>query len=289
MTSNIATDCHFLFSLVRDRLPDHDLVLSDDGWSCDDRTIGASLSLFTLAQTLAGVEKEEWPSRVDEWLGLLLNVDPTIKPRLDEALPRLRIRLNPPDDLPEWAVHRPICDGLSEMLMLKNDVGAQTINQDDVSAWGVDHETLWAQARQQTVWDEPRERRILARGRARIVWVRDSFFASSLLVSLDHLLSPRNRHGAVAMVPVRDALLYTEILNRDVVESTAGMMEVGCRWYVEGPGAVSADLFWYRPGAGITRIARVVRSGPGGFEPTWNEDFSRVLAELERAGARTGD
>ena len=115
-----------------------------------------------------------------------------------------------------------------------------------------------------------------------MVWVRHSFFASSVLLDLDHLLSAKNRHGALAMVPCRDALLYVEMTGPEVVKDAAGMMEIGSQWYVDGPGSISPDVFWYRPGGAIERIARVVGRQ---YEGNWGAEFSGALSELEAKGS----
>jgi hypothetical protein len=196
-----------------------------------------------------------------------------------QAAPRLRIRLTADASQPGWAVSRPVCPGLDQMLMLRNEVGCETVNDEQLASWGQPADQVWADARLHTIWDEPRERRILARDRTRIVWVGQSFFASSLLLGLDHLLAPTTRFGALAMVPCRDALLYVEMAGVEVVEEAAAMMEIGSQWFVDGPGSISPDLFWYRPGGTVERIAHVVGRG---YQSCWSEEFSAALADLDQ-------
>ncbi len=162
--------------------------------------------------------------------------------------------------------------------MLRNDIGCETVNEDQIAAWGQPVESVWHEAREHTIWDETRQRRLLAKGKTRVVWVRDSFFASSLLLSLDHLLARTNQHGALAMAPCRDALLYVEMSDTDVVHQAAAMMEIGSQWYVDGPGSISPDLFWYQRGG---RIQRVARAEGRGYQSCWGTEFSQALAALE--------
>jgi hypothetical protein len=136
----------------------------------------------------------------------------------------------------------------------------------------------FAAALERTVWDEPRERRVLAKGDLRLSWVRASFFASSLLLDLRHLLTAKNRYGALAMVPCRDALLFAEIEDDRIVRAAASMIEVGGQWYSDGPGSISPDVFWFRRDGSITRV---VKAADGGYDPCWGRDFSAVLADLE--------
>ncbi|MDP3984401.1 MAG: hypothetical protein Q8Q52_05250 [Acidimicrobiia bacterium] len=279
MTTPTVFNHQLLLQVVLDNLKGHDVVVNDEGWSVFDHTIGASFGLVNLAQSLDIVPEEEWPERVGDWINRLVQTRPTELPDYQQAAARLRIRLAADASQPGWAVHRRICDGLDEMLMLRNDVGCETVNEEQLASWGQPPERVWADARQHTIWDEARERRLLARGRTRVVWVRNSFFASSVLLSLDHLLRPKNPHGALAMVPCRDALLYVEMDDAEVVHDAAAMMEIGSQWYVDGPGSISPDVFWYRPGGLIERVARVENRL---YQSCWGSDFSAALAALEQ-------
>ncbi len=279
MTTPTVFNHQQLLSIVRDALAPHEVEVQADGWSVHDRTIGASFGLVNLAQSLDSIPEEEWPDLVGEWVGRLLSTTPIEIADYGQAAPRLRVRLAADASQPGWAVHRPVCDGLDEMLMLRNDVGCETVNDDQVQKWGVPVDRVWQDARQHTIWDESRERRILAKGATRVVWVRSSFFASSVLLDLDHLLSRSNRHGALAMVPCRDALLYVEMDSTDIAHNAADMMEIGSQWYVDGPGSISPDIFWYRPGGPIERVAKVKDRH---YESCWGAEFSAALAELER-------
>lgn len=281
MTTPTVFNHQRLLTLVTSALYPHEVEVRDDGWSVFDKTVGASFGLVNLAQSLDSVPEEEWPDLVQRWVEDLLAITPTDIADYGQASARLRVRLSADASQPGWAVHRPVCDGLDEMLMLRNDVGCETVNDEQVALWGQPLERVWRDARQHTIWDESRERCLLTKGGVRVVWVRHSFFASSVLLDLDHLLSAKNRHGALAMVPCRDALLYVEMTGPEVVKDAAGMMEIGSQWYVDGPGSISPDVFWYRPGGNIARIARVVGRQ---YESNWGEDFSAALAELEKRG-----
>jgi hypothetical protein len=275
---------HFL-NIVLAALDGHDVEVAEKGWAIHDKTLGASFGLVNLAQAVDHLPEEEWPERIEEWIGQLLIVQPTTIDSYEQAAPRLRVRLAADASQPGWAVYRNVCEGLDEMLMLRNDVGCETVNADQVEEWGQPLDKVWAEARQRTYWDETRERRILAKEKVRVVWVRHSFFASSVLLSLQPLLSRKNQHGALAMVPCRDALLYVEMTTPRVAEDAAAMMEVGSQWYVDGPGSISPDVFWYRPGGSIERIARLVGKG---YNSCWGKDFSQALAAIERSAQSGG-
>jgi hypothetical protein len=267
-----------LLSIVLECLADEGAEALEDGWAVRT-TDGRVLGLVNLAQELATIPETEWPEIVGSRVSMLRSVDRELPIDYAIAGPRLRVRLSADGSDPGWTVYRRVCDGLDETLMMRNEVGCITVPPAQADVWGVSLDRMWKDARQHTIWDEPRERRILAKGEMRIVWVRANFFASTVLLDLAHLLSPGNRFGALAMVPCRDALLYTEVLDERIALSTAGMIEIGSQWYVDGPGSISPEVFWCRPDHTITRVVRVEGTE---FITCWDGEFSRVLAQIEQ-------
>jgi len=233
--------------------------------------------LVNLAQELAAIPESEWIERIGERLAMLGAISPEFPADYEQAGPNLRVRLSADGSEPGWAAYRRICDGLDEVLMMRNDVGCITVSPSQIESWGISPDRAFKDARQQTIWDEPRERRILARGDSKIVWVRANFFASSVLLALDHLLSRKNLFGAVAMAPCRDALIYTEVTDERITASVAGMIEIGGQWFVDGPGSISPEVFWYQRDGTISRLVKAVGRE---FVPCWGQDFSDVLAQL---------
>lgn len=269
-----------LLQIVVDCLEERDVEVLEDGWAVADRETGGVYGLVNLAQELVGIPEADWPEIVGERITALASLSPSLPAHYETAAPRLRIRLSPDGSKPGWAAYRSICDGLDQTLMMRNEVGCITVGEDAVAGWGVSLDRAFSDAMERTIWDEPRERRVLAQGDLRIVWVRGNFFASSLILHLQPLLSVKNRFGALAMAPCRDALLYTEIKDDRVVRAAAGLVEVGSDWFVNGPGSISPDVFWYRQDGSL---ARVVRADGRGYEPCWERDFSAVLAQLDQA------
>ncbi len=277
MSSINTTQHEQLLSIVLDHLGRDEVEVLEGGWAVRDRR-GGVYGLVNLAQELSDIPEDEWPVRVGERLTMLGAISPEFPPDYEQAGPNLRVRLSADGSDPGWAAYRRICDGLDEILMMRNDVGCITVSPPQIDSWGVSVDRAFKDARQQTIWDEPRERRILARGDSRLVWVRANFFASSVLLSLDHLLSPKNLFGAVAMAPCRDALLYTEVNDDRITASVAGMIEIGSQWFVDGPGSISPEVFWYQRDGKISRLVKAVGRE---FVPCWGTEFSQVLARLE--------
>lgn len=250
-----------------------------------DRDRGGVYGLVNLSQELQGIPENEWPDIVQARLISLGSITPDLPETYEAAAPRLRIRLSPDGSDPGWAAYRSVCDGLDQILMMRNEVGCVTVGEETVAGWGVSLDQVFSDALQRTIWDEPRERKVPAQADLRLVWIRASFFASSLLLHLQHLLPAKNRFGALAMAPCRDALLYTEIKDDRVVHAAAGLIEVGSQWFATGPGSISPDVFWCRRDGTVTRV---VEAKDVGYEPCWERDFSSVLAELERTQHTAG-
>ena len=277
MSSWTATQHQQLIDLIVSKL-DGKAIVGPDGMTIAGPG-GGVLGLTNIVKSLRGVPRSEWERVIEPYLPLFA-AHPEVPKDYAIARRDLRIRLDPDASQPGWAAYRPVCDGLDQMLVYKTDCGALTVGEQVIEDWGVAPDEVWAEALEHTIWDEPRDRRILEKGLVRLVWVRHSFFASSVLLSLDHLLSPGNRFGAVVMAPIRDALLYAEVNDEQVVHAAAAMIEVGGRWYVDEPGAISADLFWYRKTSGEPKISRIVQEVNRRYEPCWGADFSAALAEL---------
>ncbi len=267
----------YLLHLVTEHMGEGAEV-AEDGWSVTHPE-GGIMGLVNISRSLSEVPEERWPQIVGDWVNRLAT-PPELPATFEQARAHLRIRLAADGSEPGWASYRPVCDGLDQLLMMRTDLGAVTVSDEQLSTWGADPDIAWNEALEHTIWDEARDRRILARGRTRIVWVRDNFFASSVLLDLRHLLSPGNCFGAVVMAPVRDALLYAEILDEHIPYASAEMIEIGGRWFVEEPGQISPDLFWYRVTDEGPSISRLVRLVDNHYEPCWGADFSAALAEL---------
>ena len=109
----------YLLDLVKEQLGDHEVVVKDDGWTVHDETLGAVFGLVNLAQHLDGIDERLWRDRVGEWVQRLLRIRPAEPGDYHLAAPRLRVRLAADASEPGWAVHRPVCAGLDEMLMLR--------------------------------------------------------------------------------------------------------------------------------------------------------------------------
>lgn len=272
-----------LAELVHEYFANEGTEVSYDPEQGVGEALGAHFSVHNMASNLALIEPDEWPDFVAWHFRHLKDGPPDIPTEYPEVQKRLRVRLASGywvDQLPFREIARPVADDLWEVLMVTIDGGASTLPPEGLEAWGEDMETVWSDARNNTLWDEPQERRSALKPTGeRFTWIRGSWWVSTLLLDLGRYLSPRNPSGALAMVPVRDALFFHEIVDEGMVTSLRAMMEFGLDVHFKGPDSVSPHVYWWRDG----QIQRVVACDHKRTQPVWGDDFRRMLAELEAA------
>lgn len=271
--------------LVHNYFADQDKPVSYDPEEGTGEYDGAVFSVHNMAANLARIDRDQWPDYVDWHFSHLVDGGPPELPTAyPEARKRLRVRLASTDwvkALPYRAIVRPVADDLHEVLMMVIEGGATSIPPDSLDSWSEPIETLWADARTNTLWDEPCERRLALKPTGeRFTWVRGSWWTASRLLDLGRYLSPKNPHGAIAMVPVRDALIFHEITDAAVVPSLASMAQIGLQWFADGPDSVSPHVFSWQDGV----VCRIVACENGRLNPVWGDEFGTVLANLD-AGA----
>lgn len=238
-------------------------------------------SVHNLAANLAKIDRKRWADYVAWHFGhMVVGGPPELPASYEEVRRRLRVRLASAamvESLPE-EITRPVADDLHELLMVAIDEGATTVPPNSIEQWGEPLDRLWKDAHDNTGWDEPTERQLAVKPTGeRFVWVRGSWWTASLLLHLGRYLSRNCRHGALAMVPVRDALFYHEIEDETVVSTLIPMMETAVGIHFEGPDPISPHLYWWKDG----EIRRVAAYENGRVQPVWGAEFSAMLAEVE--------
>lgn len=154
-----------LSDLVHDYFDSHDEEVSYDAEQGHGTVGEAAFSVHNLAANLARIDRKRWSEYVAwHFTHLLSGGPPELPMTYDEVRRRLRVRVATDafvDGLPYRDIVRPLGADLHEMLMVSIDRAAVTVPPDSVEAWGQPFERLWADARQNTLWEEPRERRSL--------------------------------------------------------------------------------------------------------------------------------
>ncbi len=232
--------------------------------------------LINLSQHLARVPEADWPSLVHAHFERLAGVSIDFPARYDAARPRLRVRLAP-DDAASLPVARQVADGLVEVLMMKIPVGGMSVTEQALAGWSTDLAQVWADARQATLWDEPRDRSLLVSPRGhRFTRIEGSFWTSSLLLDLGRFLPVTATAGALTVIPCQDLLIFRPVDGEPVWPD---LVSLGSAMYRLGPGSISPDVFWWCEGT-IERVVKWTKKGP---LPVWSDRFRSALEASETA------
>lgn len=270
-----------LTNLIHRYFDDRNVEVSYDPEQGLGEAQGAEFSVHNLAANLARIDRGKWPDYVAWHFGHLMEGPPEIPSDYNRARRKLRVRLASQDfvdQLPFPDIAKPVADDLYQVLMIAIDDGASTVPPDSLEAWDTDRETVWEDATKNTLLDEPRERRAMLKPSGeRLTWVRGSWWSSTMLLGLGRYLSSRQSHGALAMVPVRDALLFHEITDDSFVYSMSALIETGLTFHFDGPDSISPHVYWWHNGS----IRRLVAFEDGRLHPVWGDEFREVLADLE--------
>jgi hypothetical protein len=272
-----------LAELVHRHFGDKGIEVSYDAEQGLGETQGAVFSVHNMAANLAHLDRSDWPEYVAWHFRHLGHGPPEIPLDYSKARKQLRVRLAPSawaDQVPWEEITRPVADDLHRVLMIAIEGGASNVLPEHLEAWGTDPEEVWDEARRNTMLDEPRERRALLKPTGEtMTWIRGSWWSSTLLLDLGRYISPRHSRGALAMVPVRDALLFHEIVDDTIISSLKAMMDLGLRFHFDGPDPISPHVYWWHEGS----ISRLVALEDGRNRPVWGDEFREVLADLETA------
>ena len=105
----------------------------------------------------------------------------------------------------------------------------------------------------------------------------DSFYTATWSLLLDEAVDlPAD--GALVVVPSRHALVAHPLRDGHAVRAVQTLLAIAHRHVAESPGALTADLYWFRDG-GLHRLPTVEQDdGQLAFHPP--DDFVEVLNRL---------
>ena len=281
--------------LVRQDLAGRELEFAiDDGVVWVARGEGTSrMGLQNLAQRCHGLATpEDWPGAVadhfDATLGGFAEMD-AIGDRfgdLEAVRDRLKLRLHPrsmADSLPDAKlVSWTITDDLMAVLSLDLPSSVVTVSSDVREGWAIGDRELFELARENVArLDSPAVEDLSGeQGVALRALYGESFFVASHLLHLAHFCDPPPL-GLIAVVPHRHALLLHRIEDARVVLAINALLSMAHGMYLDGPGSLSDQLYWWRNG----RLLRLPseRSEDGSLRfippPAFVDEVLRPLAD----------
>lgn len=249
----------------------------------DDDGADLQIDLATLASLCRDRDRDDWAELVVEHLAPLLAPDPMAELERDaDALrPAVRVRLYPTsalEDSPVAPPARTAAEGLSEVVVVDTPDTVLVADADRFDVLGLSARELFRLGRDNLRALEPLTVERRTDGPVELLVAEgDSFFTASWAVLLDEAVDlPPD--GALVVVPSRHALLAHPLRDADAVQAVQVLLTIAHRHVAEAPGALSADLYWFRDG-GLRRLPTVEQDdGQLAFHPP--EDFVEVLNRL---------
>lgn len=220
----------------------------------------ADYGLLNLAQTCHASAPADWPGTIREHFDNAFRsardsqeLDEKAA-TIDAVRPFLKVRLYHTDYLAQMGgtglVHRVPADGLIETLVYDLPGSVRTVPPEHLQKWGVAQEELFSIGLQNVRAEPPPMMQSfdVGKGAAIQALVGDSFFTASHALFLEEHLERPTEFGAVVAVPHRHAVLFHPIADLRVMEAVNSMIPIAFGMYQEGPGSLSAGLYWWRSG-----------------------------------------
>jgi len=249
----------------------------------------ADYGLLNLAQTCHAAGRAEWAATVrehfdnaflssrdavelDERAGLLENVRAALKVRLYH---RDYLAQMGEDGL----IHRTPAQGLVETLVYDLPGSVRTVPPDHARNWRVPEAELFRLGLDNVKAERPAPARQtfgVGKGATIQALVGESFFTASHALFMEEHLSDPARYGALVAVPHRHAVLFHPIHDFRVMAAVNSMIPIAFGMYQEGPGSVSAGLYWWKGGK-LTLLPTKVTSQSVTFSPP--DDFVRNVLD----------
>lgn len=253
--------------------------------------------LSNLAQVCHRSPEAEWPRIVSSHFSTLLGPNPDteeaerLRGDFAAAREKLKVRIYPGAALAvmreSGPVVREIADGLAAVLVLDLEQTVRSVARDDVAGWNTPDEELFEIGLANVKAEGPlsSQRIPLEKGGHIDLLGSDSFFAASHVLFLENYLPPGNRHGALAAVPHRHAVLMHAIESLHAVVAVSTLASAAAGMHREGPGSISPDVYWWRPGR-VLRIPAEVKGKEIRITPP--AEFLDVLNGLPAPGPGGG-
>lgn len=267
------------------------LVAQHQGYECrvidsDHVELGAGhgLRLTNLRQRLAQAPRDDWPVLVSDHLSTLLVAHEErfdVRDHPYELIRGLvRVKVWPADnDIPGHMISRPLAEGLIEALVVDEPTTVRNLHPGDIEHWPVEHAALFDIGLENVRADGPLHREDTEVSEVPLTIISGGFYACTHLHWLgDYLeLGPL---GALVTLPTRDGMLVHPVHDLSAVPAVSALRSLGQRFYDQGPGSVSAQVYWWRSGR-LTMIPTRFEED-GGLVVLPPAEFTETLEGLSR-------
>ncbi|HQW36371.1 MAG TPA: hypothetical protein PKY60_13105 [Thermoflexales bacterium] len=250
-------------------------------------TTQSTYGLQNLAQVCGQADRDEWRDLITRHFDAILDAQKNIadetKASTDFAAlkPFLRARIFPEDVAKhtDELIYRRGPPGTIETLALDNPIAVRTIARSETREWDLSDTELLRIGRQNLLDQgllRP-ERVQVEAGSDLYVYTGDPYYAASHVLLLDEYLPDVLPNGALIGIPRRDLFVAHYIRNPGALEVISAMIQLIIGLYREGPGSISANLFWFWRGAFI-QLPYEIKDDELDFEPP--DEFVDMLDDL---------
>jgi len=148
----------------------------------------------------------------------------------------------------EKIAHRPFVGELLEVLVYDMPDVVETVPSDQTEKWGVALDELFAMGAEyvKSNYQFHAERVALQDDDALYAVETDHFFAANILLEMESHPEFIGRGGAIIGAPLRNLVLIYPINDLKVVNSLKTIIDNVSRFYFNGPGSLTEEIYWYR-------------------------------------------
>jgi hypothetical protein len=259
-------------------------VLDDNGLRLSRGDEEFELGLTNLRQRLAGERPDDWPAVVADFVGAVIvgfeNRLETDDFQLIRPLVRTRFYGADPQIRDQFCTIEP-APGLVEVVVIDRPTSVMLAPAADVAAWRVPQQELFRLGRGNVRADPPLDREEHDVDGVRVcVLSGESFYATTHLHWLgDYLvLGP---FGAFLALPNRHVMLAHAVWDGSAIQALGTLRRLAERFHTEGPGSITADVYWWR--AGRLSLVQTVIGADGRARIQPSAELGTMLDQLARS------
>jgi hypothetical protein len=242
--------------------------------------------LQTLSQQCAQAHEKQWPALIAAHFDAIASSRENAERMLDhvedyeQIKSLLAVRIMPRYDLPlDAMVWREDLEGTITVLVFDLPTSLRAVRADEEKRWPVGLSRVWADALENSkrlttlqVTDED------LGGTSTKALTSDGNYVTTYALLLHEHPDWVGPYGALVAIPHRHALMVYPIRDMNVVTAIQKLIFITVGMEKEGPGSITANVYWYRDGA-IRNLPYELKGKALNFNPP--EEFVEMLNTLE--------
>ena len=170
-----------------------------------------------------------------------------------------------------------IADGLVGCLVYDLPNTTRSVSVGDAELWGKPRDELIRLAINNATAEPVREEDVDVQDGCSLKVLGGGFFTSSNALNLEKRVPLEHPWGALVCVPNRHTVLYHPITDIKVVAAVNTMLMLAQKMFVDGPGSITPELYWWRSGK-LERLPSKIDDKALHFMPS--DEFLKMLNQL---------